>query len=181
MSRGPFAVALSIAVLSCSPALSRAQFGISGGFAMPGGEFGAVAKTGYAFNAFVSLLPPAGATTVRLEAGLNGMKYKLDAPSASARVMSMTANAVIPVPGVKGPYAIAGAGVYRATAECSGCTTKSTKGGLNAGAGYAFPIGANQGFVEVRFHYIGGPNDPTNAGVSGASTRFIPVLVGFRF
>lgn len=180
MSRGPFAVALSIAVLCGCPAPSRAQFGVSGGVTLPQSDFSTIAKSGYTLNALVPVALPTPAVSLRFEAGLSEMKYKGDI-DAKAHLLSLTGNAVFSLPAVKGPYAIAGVGVYRSSAACSGCTTKATKGGVNGGIGYTFALGTKRAFLEARIHYIGGPNDPTNGGVPDANTRFMPLLFGLVF
>ena len=180
MSKGPSAVAAIVVALCCFPIVVQAQFGISGGVALPQADFGKVAKSGYEMTAFVPVTLPTSAASIRFEASMSEMKYKFGGDS-KARVLSLVGNALLALPALKGSYAIAGIGVYRATAECKSCSTKSTKGGINGGIGYAFAIGAKQAFLEARVHHIAGPNDPTNGGVPGANTRFLPLVFGITF
>jgi hypothetical protein len=47
--------------------------------------------------------------------------------------------------------------------------------------GLQFGFGGRSIFLEARYHYIGGPNDPTNGGVKNSNTQFIPVSIGLIF
>lgn len=73
-----------------------------------------------------------------------------------------------------GPYAVAGGGVYRSLAECSGCTTSSTNGGYNAGGGFRFALSGFSAFLEARYHVIPAESDPTTGGTK-ENVAFIPI------
>ena len=90
-------------------------------------------------------------------------------------------DAVLTSSGTVAPYLIGGYGVYHASAVCSSCTTTSTKGGFNGGAGFRFGLTGFSAFVEGRFHHIAGASDPTNGGDKSSSAQFIPVSFGVRF
>ena len=53
MSKGPSAVATIVVALCCFPVVLQAQFGISGGVALPQAGFGRIARSGYELTAFV--------------------------------------------------------------------------------------------------------------------------------
>jgi hypothetical protein len=145
------------------------------------GDFGKVADAGYHISGLMTLSVPLVPAGLRFEGSFSDFKYKstLGSTSASARILSATANAVLSVPGI-GPYFIGGLGIYHASAVCSSCTTSSTKVGYNGGLGMKFGLGKLSVFLEARYHNVPGASDPTTAGVK-SSTQFIPVSLGLTF
>jgi len=180
-----------------SPSLrAQTRFAIAAGVSGPRGSLGNAVNTGYHFLASIAtdagMYLPSGSDRaqrsnagapfrIRVDGGVTEFKYKVPGiRDAKARVLSGTANALISPPQFGGGYIIGGIGLYHMSAECDGCTTSTTKGGVNGGVGYELPLTRVRLFAEARYHYIGGPSDPTTAGVK-SSTQFIPVSVGVIF
>jgi hypothetical protein len=155
-------------------------YGLAAGLSVPIGDFGKATDTGYHLTGLVTMSAPLLPIGFRADGSFSEFNYS-DPSSAKARLVYATVNAVVPSPGIFGPYVIGGFGIYHASAQCSTCTTTSTKGGINVGAGIKFGLGGLAVFVEARHHYIAGPSDPTNGGVKGSSTQFIPVSFGLTF
>lgn len=172
----------ALALLAVPAASAHAQlgFGAAAGVTAPVGDFRNAAESGYHVTGLVTvgipLLPVGG----RLEGSFSEFNYKNTTNSAKARIVSGTANVVLSTPGFIGPYLIGGIGAYHSTAECSGCSTSSTKVGYNGGGGLQLGLAGISVFVEARYHYVPGANDPTNGGVK-SSTQFIPLSVGVTF
>jgi len=181
MSRKLFTVA-ALAALALPAATSQAQmsYGLAAGLSAPMGDFGKATDVGYHVTGLATVSAPLVPFGLRFEASFSEFNYS-GASSAKARLLYATANAEFSSPGIIGPYVIGGVGIYHASAECNTCTTSSTKGGVNGGVGLKFGLGALAAFVEARYHYIAGASDPTNGGVSGSSTQFIPVSFGIKF
>lgn len=185
MSRRLLTWILFAAVAAPGASLSaQANFGIAAGYSGARGDFGNAVNAGYHVGASLQLSHALSPIRARFDAGLANFKYKIRSASvgdASARVLSATADAVVAPAQFGGAYVIGGVGVYRMSAECDGCTTTNTRGGLNGGVGYDVRLTGFTVFAEARYHYIAGPSDPTNAGVKGSSTQFFPISVGLRF
>jgi hypothetical protein len=155
---------------------------MSAGMSIPRGDFGKVADNGYHVTGLVALGSRSAPFGWRLEGSFNELNYKnAFNTSAKARVLSATANAVFGASGESGAYIIGRFGIYHASAECSTCTTTSTRGGVNGGVGFRWGLSGFSAFVESRYHYIGGPSDPTNGGVKGSNTQIVPISFGVRF
>jgi hypothetical protein len=181
--RRPLLLATIIAALAAPFSSSSAQvgFGVAAGPSMPHGDFEAAAKSGYHADALLSIGVPLLPVGARIEGSFSEFDYKIGTNDAKARIVFGTANVELSTPGIVAPYLIGGIGMYRATAECSGCTTSSTKVGYNGGVGLKLGLAGFSVFAEARYHYIAGPSDPTNAGVASSSTQFIPLSVGLTF
>jgi opacity protein-like surface antigen len=185
MSRKALVVAALLAVaLSSGTARAQAGFGLAAGLSAPMGDFGKIADAGYHVTGLMSYAPRLSPAGLRVEGSFSEFNYNStifsSAQSAKARVLSATANAVLASPGVMGPYVIGGVGVYRASAECSTCSSTSTKGGINVGGGFRFALTGFSAFLEARYHYIPGASDPTNGGIK-SSTQFVPISFGLVF
>jgi opacity protein-like surface antigen len=154
--------------------------GVAAGLSAPLGDFGKAAESGYHATGLVTIGVPLLPVGARLEGSFSEFNYKDATNDAKARILYATANAVLSTPGIIGPYLIGGVGIYRATAECSTCTTESTKIGFNGGGGLKIGLAGFAVFVEARYHYIGGASDPTNGGIK-SSTQFVPISVGLTF
>lgn len=183
MSRQLAFAALLMFAVPVASARAQTSLGVAAGLTTPSGDFDRLADAGFHVTGLLTLAAPLAPLRLRAEASLSDFKYAgtFGAGGAKARILSGTANAVLKVPQLAGPYIIAGLGIYRMTAECDGCTASATKGGFNGGAGFQIGLGTLSAFAEARFHYIAGPSDPTTAGVKNSSTRLIPISVGLTF
>ena len=159
---------------------SESGVGIAAGGSKPTGDFSKIANRGYHATIFAMVRPRYSLFEFRGEASFSQFSYRSSTPSASARILSVTANALSTDDFGRGVYLIAGVGMYQASSVCSACSSKSTRGGINAGSGFRFPLGSHKGFLELRYHYIPGGMDPTTGGVK-SGTRFIPLSFGFKF
>ena len=181
MSRRLLNTAVAMMFLPVVTLHAQIGFGASAGPTAALGDFSNAVETGYHVTGLVTIGLPLLPVGGRLEGSFNQFNYKASTRDAKARILSATANAVFSMPGIIGPYLIGGVGMYRATAECSSCTTSNTRGGVNGGAGLKIGLAGFSAFVEARYHYIGGASDPTNGGVKGSSTQFIPLSFGLTF
>lgn len=171
-----------LAAIAFPAATTSAQlgYGLAAGLPAPMGDFGNAVDVGYHLTGFLTASAPLLPVGFRLDGTFSQFGYSAPS-SAKARLLYATANVVVSSVGFISPYIIGGVGIYHASAECGNCTTTSTKGGINAGGGIKFGLGVLSAFVEARYHYIAGPSDPTNGGVKGSSTQFIPVSFGLTF
>src|SRR4051812_24056325 len=158
MSRTLFMKGITLPIVLPAAVMAQAAFGIAAGASAPQGDFAHVAQTGYHLTGLVT----AGASHARVrfrgEASISELKYdgSLAGTTAKARILSVTANAVLASPSLAGLYGIAGLGAYRMSAVCSGCTTSTTKLGYNAGVGFEHVMSGFPVFLEARLHYIPG-------------------------
>ena len=179
MRRKWFAV-VALAGFAVLPATSMAQvgYGLAAGLSTPEGDFTRIAHPGYHLTGLVTFSPPLAPVGFRGEASISRFRDKFG--SATTQILSATANAVFAAPSLVGLYFIGGIGIYNASAICNGCTSNSTRGGINVGGGFKFGLGGLEAFLEARYHYIPGPMDATTGGIK-SSTRFIPVSFGLKF
>ena len=189
---------IMVAAAAAPSASLRAQtsFAIAAGVSGPRGSLGNAVNTGYHLLASIAtdagMYLPSGSDRaqrsnagapfrIRVDGGVTEFRYKLPGVSnAKARVLSGTANALVSPPQFGGGYIIGGIGLYHMSAECDGCTTSTTKGGVNGGVGYELRFTGLKLFAEARYHYIAGPSDPTTGGVK-SSTQFVPISLGVIF
>jgi hypothetical protein len=198
MSRGRliWIVVAAAAAVPCTSLRAQTSVAIAAGVSGARGDFGNAVNTGYHLLASIAtdagVYLPSGRDRaqrsnagspfrIRVDGGLTEFRYKVPGISnAKARVLSGTANALVSPPQFGGGYVIGGIGLYHMSAECDGCTTSTTKGGLNGGVGYELRFTGIRLFAEARYHYIAGPSDPTTAGVK-SSTQFVPISLGVIF
>ena len=159
--------------------------GVSGGAAIPLGDFGDFGDfytTGY--NGTVSLMfksvgSPIG---IRIDGMYNKMSLKDDAiitipgqgSVESASIASANANLVYSLPGVGiSPYLIGGGGIYSLKVHGDNFDTDAdNKAGVNGGIGVSFPLSGFNTFLEARFHHVF---------TDGSATQFVPVTFGLSF
>jgi opacity protein-like surface antigen len=185
MKRSFLAVA-ALAAVALSATTSSAQsnkslsIGISGGAAIPVGDFGEDYTTGY--NGTVSLMfksigSPIG---LRIDGMYNHMSVKDDRTIGvpgfgvvnAAVISSANANLVYSLPGTGiSPYLIGGAGIYnlKLDVDDGDDPDSDNKFGVNGGIGASFPLSGFNTFIEARFHHVFS---------EGSATQFIPVTFG---
>lgn len=190
MKRITIAVA-TLAAITLSATTSSAQsakaisLGISGGAAIPAGDFGEDYTTGY--NGTVSLMfksigSPIG---LRVDGMYNKMSVKDDRTISvpgfgivdAAVITGANANLVYSLPGTGiSPYLIGGAGVYglKLDVDDGDDPDSESKFGLNGGIGASFPLSGFNTFIEARFHHI----FTKDAFGDSRPTQFIPVTFG---
>ncbi|HEX5831301.1 MAG TPA: outer membrane beta-barrel protein [Gemmatimonadaceae bacterium] len=158
------------------------RFGIAGGAALPNGDFGDLANTGWDIGGQYSFTPPVLPIGFRAELGYSryGVKEEFmpSGVDANIGILQGVANAVWSPVGALGvaPYVIGGVGMYnvKVSAEADGASASEdeTKVGLNGGAGIRFPLGGMRGFAEVRYHSIFTEEE---------NMTFIPLRFGIEF
>jgi hypothetical protein len=185
MKKISYAVA-AIATLFLSANTSSAQsakavsLGISGGAAIPAGDFGDLYTTG--FNGTVSLMLRSVGSPVglRLDGMYNKMSVKDDATitvpgfgiADAAVITGANANLVYHLPGTGiSPYLIGGGGIYNMKIDVDGGDDPDSenKFGVNGGIGASFPLSGFSTFIEARYHHVFTDNK---------ATQFIPVTFG---
>jgi opacity protein-like surface antigen len=141
--------------------------GISGGAAVPTGDFGDDVNTGFSVDGLITLRVPTLPVSFRGEVGYTRFGIKQSAfedddedASGNLRFFSGVANVIFSVPAgptaVVRPYLIGGVGLYngRVNVEGGGESASSeaaNKFGFNAGAGIEIPLSGITGLGEVRF------------------------------
>ena len=155
------------------------SLGISGGAAIPAGDFSDLYTTGY--NGTVSLMMKSFGSPIGLR--IDGMYNKLSVRDdafvsipglgevESASILGANANLVYALPGTGiMPYLIGGAGIYSTKVHGDDFDTDAENNfGVNGGIGAAFPLSGFNTFIEARFH---------NIFSDGNSTQFVPVTFG---
>ncbi len=167
-----------VALLGMAAAPAHAQtpikFGVSGGVALPLGDFGDAAKLGFLGQGHVTLKLANAPISLRGDGFFQ--RHSIDGADGNFQIIGGTANVVYEF-GAASPtkvYVIGGLGYYSVKVDItipgigSGSATESDIG-VNGGAGIKF---AGRLFVEGRFH---------NVFSEGSSTTFVPVVVGVSF
>lgn len=183
-------VALVSAALAVVPTMLSAQatqrptFGISGGAAIPVGDFSDAVNTGFNVAGHIGIKPGMSPVGLRFEGMYNQFDVKGSGNDLKAKILAGTANIVLmqaAAPGAVRPYFIGGLGVYNLKLSSDALNASSdskTKFGLNGGAGIDMALSGLNVFVEGRYHHVF--TKDTNAGVT-TNTGFIPLVVGLRF
>ena len=174
--------AAAVALFSTAASAQSAKaisIGISGGAAIPAGDFGDFYTTGYNGTLSLGLKSVGSPIGIRIDAMYNKMSVKDDATITlpglgfveSASIASANANLVYSLPGVGiSPYLIGGGGIYATKLHGDNFDTDSeNEFGVNGGIGAAFPLSGFRTFIEARLHHIFS---------EGSSTQFIPVTFG---
>ena len=179
MSRKMLAVAAFALMAPIAAAQAQIKFGIGAGASIPNGDFATGIETGYHLMATAGIQPPLAPVGFRVDGMFN--EFNGGAPSTSKlRVMGLSANAVLSMPGaiVLSPYAIGGVGMYRSSIspKITGVDAE-TDLGVNIGAGIKFGLAGFGAFAEVRLHNIMSDDGAGN----NVNSRFIPITFGITF
>jgi hypothetical protein len=179
MSRKMFAVAALALLAPVMASQAQVSFGVAAGASVPNGDFSNGVETGYHLMLTAGIHPPLAPVGFRVDGMFNEFNAK-GSSSSKLRVMALTANAVLSMPGaiVLSPYAIGGVGMYRSSVSptISGVDA-TTDLGVNIGAGVKFGLAGFGAFGEIRLHNIMADN-----GTGGTTnSRFIPITFGVIF
>lgn len=180
------AVAL-VGALAARPAAAQVnpiRLGISGGAAVPLGDFADGVNSGYTIGGFITVRPPLSPVGFRGEVGYTSFGEK-NRDNADQNILSGVANVVLNLSPAGGlspirPYLIGGVGAYRqsrdvqVTGSTNIRTESDTRLGLNGGLGLDIPLTGLGVFVEARYTSIFNGDNRDN-------TNFIPITVGIRF
>lgn len=149
------------------------QIGAAAGVAIPSGDLGSIASTGYNVTLAVGFRPIDTPIGVRLEAAYN--QFGLQNGGGNVNIPAFTGNLVYALPGVSfSPYAIGGAGLYRTNTDLNGIGSSGQNNfGFNIGGGIKLPLSTSfETFVEARYNRVS---------VNGGSFSFVPITVGVLF
>jgi opacity protein-like surface antigen len=178
MSRKLFAVAALALLAPIAASQAQVGFGIAAGLSVPSGDFGDGAQSGYHVMGTVAFSPPAAPVGFRVDGMWNEFKLKAPFDNVKDRIMALTANAVVGMPGamVVSPYLIGGLGYYKMKTDQAG-DDGTSKVGFNIGAGVKFGLAGFGAFAEARMHQFSVDN-----GTGGnTAVRFIPISFGIIF
>jgi hypothetical protein len=178
MSRNTFIVAALALLAPVAVAQAQINFGIAAGASVPSGNFANSVETGYHLMATAGLQPPLAPIGLRVDGMFNEFNAKAPATS-KLRVMGVTANAVLSMPGaiVLSPYVIGGVGMYNTRSTAPNVPSNGDFG-FNVGAGIKFGLAGFSAFGEARWHSVKSNNTTTSA---DDSFRFIPITFGIIF
>jgi opacity protein-like surface antigen len=174
--------ALALGARAASAQVNPIRLGISGGAALPTGDFGDIVNTGYSVGAFVAVRPPVSPLGLRGEVSWSSFGFQGNT-DANYRILAGTVNAVLnigtaPVSPVR-PYLIGGVGAYRQSVSGDNTTINdATRLGLNGGIGLDIPLTGLGVFVEARYTTIFNEKDEDG---NRRNTNFVPISVGIRF
>jgi len=153
---------------------ARGYFGVGGGLAIPVGDYGDVAKTGWLANAIGGFTSKGGIVGAR--ADVMWAQNSLKGEDGHERLLGVNADVVL-TPGHRPaqwhPYFMGGVGVYNGKDTSPGVSGSATKLAINAGAGVQIHTGHRTDFfVEGRFLTIR---------TSGSPLNLIPITFGLRW
>ena len=178
MSRKMLAVAAFALMAPIAMAQAQLKFGVAAGASLPNGDFADAVETGYHLMATAGIQPPLAPVGFRVDGMWNSFTFKAPLADESFRVMALSANAVLGMPGavVVKPYAIGGVGMYNSKASVAN-SESSNDLGVNIGGGVQFGLAGFSAFGEIRLHNI-----MMDDGAGGtANQRFIPITFGNTF
>jgi opacity protein-like surface antigen len=153
---------------------ARGYFGVGGGFAVPVGNYGDLAKTGWLANLIGGFTTKGGIFGGRADA--MWAQNSLKGESGRERLVGLNVDVVL-TPGHRPanwhPYFLAGVGVYNGKDTSPAVTGSDTKLAINAGAGVQLHTGHRTDvFLEGRFLTIRTAGTPLN---------LVPITLGLRW
>ncbi len=167
---------LALVTAASAHAQSPASFGLGGGITIPAGSTSDGLKTGWHGLALVDFKPQTSPVGFRIDAMYSDLKFK--GGGGKDQMIDGTGNILYSFPVSAEtkirPYVLGGGGIYniKAKDDLLGTSVSTTKFGINAGAGFDFPVSGATIFAEARFH---------NVFVTGSDFKFIPITVGVKF
>lgn len=173
-------IAAAIALVGCVASSAHAQrsthIGVGGGVNIPVGRLDSTYKTGRQGMVILTTGSAEGPIGLRFDYSYDALRGKTvnGVHYADTHFDAVTANLVgeFRIGYIK-PYALAGAGwyFYKPTPGAK----RTSRWGLNGGAGLTFPLGALpvSGFLEGRYTMITTASGPTN--------HIVPVTLGLMF
>jgi Outer membrane protein beta-barrel domain len=176
---GLIAAIAAPAALSAQSSDKPISLGVSGGLALPMGDFGEGLSSGFNVTGHV-YFKPASLKSIRLRGDVSFDRFTADGNSDfSFRSLGVAGN-VYDFPTESSsmikPYVLGGLGLYNGkstveigSAEVSGSDTNL---GIQAGAGVAFQLSGFSTFAEARL---------VNIFSDGNSSRYVPIVFGVRF
>jgi hypothetical protein len=184
MKHALLAVATAALATTGSAAVAKAQtqravvVGIAAGASLPTGDLSDQVKTGYNALATIGIGAPSINVGMRVDGMLNQFGQK-SSGTGDLRVLGLSANLVLTLPGVLvKPYMIGGVGYYNAKFT-GGDRSATTETGYNVGLGTTFSLASFSSFAELRFHHV--PKTVVDAAGNSQSADFFPLTFGVIF
>jgi opacity protein-like surface antigen len=172
-------LAVAAFALMAPIAMAQAQlkFGIGAGASLPGGDLKDGVETGYHLMATAGVQPPLSPVGFRVDGAWNQFSEKSPGTD-NLRILSLSANAIVGMPGamVVKPYAIGGVGMYNSKNSAAN-SESSNDMGVNLGAGVSFGLAGFGAFAEVRWHKI----FPEEVAGFKPNISYIPLTFGITF
>jgi hypothetical protein len=170
--------AASLVTLAVAPNRASAQanpfhVNIAAGAAIPTGDLGNVANTGYNITGGVGMNVPASPIGFRVEGFFNQFGFQ-GGGDDHFNVAGVNANIVLgmPMTSIAGSslYGIGGLGYYNS--KVSGIDESDSNLGFNIGAGFKFPLTGFSAYIEARYHQVSN---------TGTDAKYIPIVFGLVF
>ena len=193
---GAAAVAVSASAAAAQLPVNPFSVGVSGGAAIPVGDFGDFVKTGFSVDGIVAVRFPTSPISLRGEVGYTRFDLKdsafegEDGLSGNFRTISGVANLVLTLPAGPAvtvrPYLIGGVGIYngRSSVSGDGLTVNGdaeNKIGFNGGVGLEIPLSGITGLGEVRFVNVRTKEDSQAVDAVPFNANHVAVRFGIRF
>ncbi len=179
-------------------------FGVKAGAAIPTGDFGDNAGTGWYLGGVLGFLPAAFPVQFQFDLGYTGFGEQSvsafnSTVTSSTSMITGTANVVVPFGReMTRPFATGGVGIYnlRGEVSCSGAfcdggfrgNDSETKAGINLGGGVNFQLAGLQSVVEARYNHIFNAmvddydgSFTSNHGENRSAAQFISLTFGLMF
>jgi opacity protein-like surface antigen len=164
--------ALLVAVSATSQAQEATKgFGLTGGIALPMGDFGEGSDLGFHFGGQYQM-PLSGKLGLRFNADWG--RYGIKDIDGNTTMLGGVVNLTYDINTGTGlmPYVFGGLGYYNTKVEVGGFSADASDLAFNVGAGYNFKMGNANLFTEIRYLSIQG---------DGGSLNTLPIVVGIRF
>lgn len=157
--------ALAIAALAFAPSAdAQARFGLAAGLAVPTGDFGDFAKSGFNVEGSVEFKPMAMPFGIRGDVFYNRME--LDGIDGNATAIGGALNAMFQMAGIgAAPYLLVGPTITNLDVKLDDSSIDiegETKVGLQGGIGVKFPLSGFTSKIEGRYMTIFTEDDNTN-------------------
>ena len=147
------------------------QFGIAAGASLPTSDLSDTFDTGFNVTGILGLNPALIPLGIRVDAAYN--RFAAKDVDGNINFTSVTGNLVYKFPSLSvSPYAIGGAGWYRASVDDGTGSVSDNHFGWNIGGGIKMPLSGFDTFIEARYNQVQGDN---------ASVKFIPITFGIMF
>jgi hypothetical protein len=180
---GQAVTALALGAMLAAPAAkAQVKFGVEGSAAIPMGDLGDIAGTGFGVAGQVLFKPAAIPFGVRIDGSYNSFSLKDEVADGGFRTVGGALSALFQMSGIgPRPYLVVGPGVYNGNitgdvcddTECEGKTKFAVRGGV----GLALPLSGISTAIEASLTNIF--TDEEEDGFDGV--RFVNIGVAIRF
>ncbi len=173
--KGLAALAMMATTASVAQAQGGLGFGLHAGAALPMGDFGDVAGTGFQVGGELGFNPAALPVGVRIDVDFNRFGIDVEGLDVDGhfQALSGTANALLKIPATAiSPYLVGGLGLYNMKVDVEGESESETKFGIQVGGGLQFNLSGMATHLEAKY---------VNVFFEGESGAYIPITFGIMF